>query len=113
MQLLLPVLKSASTSRSVVSEPEFGTKGWSMTQNLCFGERQQGRNKKSATATYSSVMLTMCLSLAAMQKMCKEVSDSPQQTIFCHQLGHSTVLMQFKALPSTATKCCQQCITKL
>jgi hypothetical protein len=50
MQLLLPVLKSAS-SRSVVSEPEFGIKGWSMTHNLCFGESQKGRNEKSATST--------------------------------------------------------------
>jgi hypothetical protein len=50
-------------------------------------------------------MLTMCLSLAVMQ-MCKEVS--------CHRLGHLAVLMiQFKALSPTATRCCHQGITKL
>jgi hypothetical protein len=64
MQILLPALKSTS-SRSIVSEPELGTKGWSMIQNLCFGESQQKMNKKSATTTCSYVMLTMCLSLAA------------------------------------------------
>jgi hypothetical protein len=68
---LLPVLKS--TSRSVVSEPGFGTKGWSMAQNFCvLVKAKRERTKSQQQQLTFSIMPTMCLSLAVMQKCAKK-----------------------------------------
>jgi hypothetical protein len=108
MQLLLPVLKS--TSRTVVSEPRFETKGWSMAQNLHFSGSQQGKIKKPSTATCLSVkpnahhMLATCWCYENVQKRLRQppnhflssawtfsCSDAVQSTFSCGNQVLSTM----------------------
>jgi hypothetical protein len=60
------------------------------SSELAFWWKLAGKGEKAALSTYSSVILIMCLSLAAM-KMCREASNSPQ-TMLCYQLGYLAVL---------------------
>jgi hypothetical protein len=94
LQLLLSVLKSGADLLSLNQGLE--SKWLEHSSELEFWWKLAGKEQKSATSTCSSVILNMCLSLAAMQ-MCKKASNSPQ-TMFCHQLGYSAVLNAIQSI---------------